>query len=237
MFRNKLKYYHGTSISRWNEIKKDKMFKPSHSKEVGQYWITKGVYFVCENPYIALWYAHVAASNDKCTPIVLCFEYEADKEQDGRVLNLLTADGHKVLSYAHSLYAKKINSGLITASDEDNENLDSVSLQLLLKNSNKVEAIIASFQEGKSFQSIQHSHDYNNKYVPSQTGFSPGDHVEICFYPKFDFEKLQLQELSKSDILDNENPYCIWKDVCNGLTESLPIGNFKNKLIKALENN
>jgi hypothetical protein len=239
MFRNKLKYYHGTSIKRWEKIKSEKKFIPSHIKKVCDYWITKGIYFVCENPYIALWYAHVAALQDKSEPIVLCLEYEADKAKKGDVLNLLTSDGQKLLAFAHHLYSEKLEISTEKNSDlEDtqNGNLDSVALQLMLKNSKSLKAVIASFQEGNSYQTIIHNHDYKNKFIPSQKGFSPGDHVEICFYPNFEFEDFQLAELSKDSIVDQTDPLCIWNHVCEGLTEPLENGNFKTKLKKSLSN-
>jgi hypothetical protein len=239
MFRNKLKYYHGTSIKRWGKIKHDKEFILSHIKKVGDYWITKGIYFVCENPYIALWYAHVAALHDDSEPIVLCLEYEADKWKKGEVLNLLTSDGQKLLSYAHKLYSDKIKISTEKSNDieeNQNSNLDSVVLQLMLKSSKSLIAVIASFQEGNSFQSIIHNHDYVNKFIPNQKGFSPGDHVEICFYPNFVFENSQIGELNKNSIINPTDPLCFWDQVCEGLTEPLENGSFKTSLKSALSN-
>jgi hypothetical protein len=236
MFRNKLKYYHGTSTERWERIKEDKNFKPSHIKKVGEYWITKGIYFVCENPYIALWYAHVASIKDNSEPVVLCIEYEADKENTGEILNLLTSDGHKVLAIAHSMYSEKVNLKGDSLISEENENLDSVSLQLLMNNTKSLKAIIASFQEGKSFQNILHEHNYVNRFVPSQKGFSPGDHIEICFYPVLDLDELNITALNKADVLMDSEPCCIWDCVCNGLTDPLDDSDFKNRLKESLSN-
>lgn len=98
MFRNKLKYYHGTSITRFTKIQQDKKVIPSHLKKVGEYWITRGAYFVCENPFIALWYAHVASLHDKSSPVVLCIEYEINSRQhiitivDGEVADIKRGD-------------------------------------------------------------------------------------------------------------------------------------------------
>ena len=237
MFKNKLKYYHGTSQKRWDKIQVEAKFKPSHIKDIGDYWITKGIYFVCENPYIALWYAHVASTKDKSKPIVLCVEYEADKDDKGEVLNLLSSDGHKVLAIAHSLYKKKIQGNQTIAPFDRNENLDSVSLQLLMNNSKTLKAIIASFQEGKSYQNMIFENKYANKYIPEQKGFSPGDHIEICFYPELPIEDLNIQILEKQQILEENQLDCnIWAFVCEGLTEPLDECDFKTKLKKSLLN-
>lgn len=226
MFRNKLKYYHGTSEKTWKKIQADNKFKPSDVKEVGNYWITKGVYFVCENPYIALWYAHIAANNDKSNPIVICLEYSFDNDEDAH-LNLLTADGQKLLNQAHLLYNEKL--GNIAK----NDNLDSVALYLLLKKAKKLKAVIAAFQEGKSYQKMIHKHDYENKYVKSQKGLSPGDHLELCFFPNLNLDNLSIFELNKDDILDRNDPLCIWNQVCSSLNENLPRG-LKSKMEKVV---
>lgn len=227
MFRGELKYYHGTSTKVWEKIKADNMFKPSDVKDVQNYWITKGVYFVCENPYIALWYAHIAAVNDKSDPIVICVDYSVDPKK-GDVLNLLTSDGHKVLNLAHNLFKEKLH-GI-----EESYNLDSSSLYLLLKKSKTLKAVIAAFQEGESFQKIIHDHDYENRYVKGQSGMSPGDHIEICFFPDLALDSLELKELTKKDILEKNNPHCIWNNVCLSLNKSLPQGGFRNKVEKKL---
>ncbi|MBC2845704.1 hypothetical protein [Winogradskyella flava] len=226
MFSDKIKYYHGTSEKAWREIKSEKKFKPSDVKEIGNYWITKGVYFVCENPYIALWYSHVAATKDNSKPIVICVEYSIDQDKKSH-LNLLTSDGQKLLNQAHLLYKEKIGS------ISNNENLDSVALYLMLKKSKKLKAIIAAFQEGISYQKLIHKHDYKNKYVRNQYGLSPGDHLELCFFPNLDLESISFQELRKEEILDKNDPYCLWNTVCSSLNESLP-ENFREKVEKAI---
>jgi hypothetical protein len=238
MFRNKLTYYHGTSLKNWNIIQTEKKIKPSHTKKVGDYWITKGAYFVCENPYIALWYAHVAALRDKSQPIVLAIEYEADKHRTGEILNLLTADGHKALSIAHNLYKEKLKITNSRQMRDTNENLDSVSLQLLMERSEKLKGVMASFQEGRSFQSMIIEHKYINKYIPEQKGFSPGDHVEICFYPELDLNGAEIKTISKKEILSDIDSECnIWELVCQGLTEPMTDEDFKQRLFKSLNTN
>jgi hypothetical protein len=237
MFTNSLKYYHGTSLKRWEKIQSENQFIPSHIKNIGAYWITKGVYFVCENPYIALWYAHVAALKDKSKPIVLCIEYAAGKKNKSEILNLLTSDGHKVLAIAHNLFKKKLENNHDHSYFGMDVNLDSVSLQLLMNNSRSLKAVIACFQEGKSYQNMIFEHKYKNQYVLEQRGFSPGDHIEICFYPDLKLDDLNIKPLEKNDILDNSDPKCqIWDYVCAGLTEPLDESKFKKALRKSLTN-
>lgn len=228
MFRNSLKYYHGTSETRWKKIEVEGVFKPSHLKKIGDYWITQGAYFVCENPYIALWYAHVSAMADNCKPIVICIEYEIKQENDKIVLNLLTADGHKLLAKAHNLYKKKLNLDVIKSQIPEHGNLDSYSLELLMSKSDTLIGVIAFFQEGQSFQSMILEHKYANKYTPQQKGFSPGDHIEICFYPEFKFDQNRTSTFTKKEIIEEQGAECnIWELVCEGLT--LPIENDKFK--------
>lgn len=237
MFKSKLKYYHGTSELRWQKIQEEGLFKPSHLKRIGDYWITQGAYFVCENPFIALWYAHVSAMSDKSKPIVICLEYEVKQEKDKIVLNLLTSDGHKFLAKAHNLYKKKLNLEALKSQISINDNLDSYSLELLMSKSKTLIGVIACFQEGQSFQSMILEHKYTNKHIPQQKGFSPGDHVEICFFPDFKFEGYEITTLSKDEIINPEEPDCnIWELVCDGLT--LPIENekFRNNLFSYLNN-
>lgn len=232
MFRNKLSYYHGTSQMIWDEIKKQEKIVPSHIKKVGDYWITKGAYFVCENPYIALWYAHVASLRDNSDPVVLKIEYEVDRDKKGEILNLLTSDGHKALSIAHEMYKEKIG---LADPTMDGENLDSLSLQLLMTHTS-LKGVIAAFQEGLSFQGMILQSRYQNKHVPQQKGFSPGDHVEICFYPELELKETPVLVKSKKELLDEVEPSCkIWQLVCEGLTEPLNDGKFKNNLKSFLQ--
>lgn len=231
MFSNNLKYYHGTSESRWALIKSESELKPSHLKKIGDYWITKGVYFVCENPFIALWYAHVASLNDHSNPLVICIQYEIDDTRKSEIVNLLTSDGHKLLALAHNLYKNKLNLDLIKSTVTEHENMDSYALELLMSKSKKIKGIIACFQEGNSFQSMIIEHKYTNKYIPLQKGFSPGDHVEICFFPNLKIGGLELKILSKKEILTEVEPGCnIWELVCQGLTEPLENSKFKIEL-------
>ena len=235
MFSQPLTYYHGTSIKNWKLIQKEKLLKPNFSKSVGSYWITKGAYFVCENPYIALWYAHMIAFNQKSTPIVLAMTYSAKSQPDSQIINLLTSDGQKLLSKAHSLLKQKLKN--IVNPYEGNENLDSTALQSLLNNTESSKAIIASFQEGKSYQSIHHGHDYTNKYVTNQTGISPGDHVEICFVPELNIENVEISLLSKEDILKDNTPCCLWDVVSESLTEPVQFQNedYKKRFLECLK--
>jgi hypothetical protein len=234
MFRNKLLYYHGTSQKRWKIIQQENKIKPSHVKKVGDYWITKGAYFVCENPYIALWYAHVASMHDKSSPVVLEIEYEADKDSKGEILNLLTSEGHMALAIAHKYFKDKVDDTVY----DSTVNLDSVSLQMFMSNSPTLKGVIACFQEGKSFQNIIFENAYKNKYVPEQKGFSPGDHVEICFYPEFSLDKVTVKTITKRELLQRIDPDCnIWELVCDGLTEPLNNEKFKESLMKNLKSN
>lgn len=77
---------------------------------------------------------------------------------------------------------------------------------------------------------------YRNKYIPEQKGFSPGDHVEVCFFPDFDTENITVSGLTKKQILQDVDPDCnIWELVCQGLTEPLENSPFKEKLWNALK--
>lgn len=231
MFKNKLTYYHGTTDKNWAKIQREGKIKPNNVKSIGSYWITKGAYFVCENPLIALWYAHISCHFDKSpiksTPVVLCIEYEADSSGTGEIVNLLTSNGHRLLSYAHRKFKEKLSNRL--SSDETdalqnkNYNLDSKALQLLLDKSTILKGIIASFQEGESFQKIIHNKNYENKYVPFQHGICPGDHVEICFYPHFELnENVGIRALKKEDLIDEDNMHIpIWPHVCMSLNNAL----------------
>jgi len=238
MFTTKLKYYHGTSQKRWDKISKDKKFVPSHIKKIGDYWITKGAYFVCENPYIALWYAHVAAINDKTEPIVICLEYEIKDEIQNTIVNLLTSDGHKLLAMAHNLFMKKLSLTAVKSAVNENDNLDSYSLELLMSKSTYLKGIIAFFQEGQSFQSMLLEHRYKNRYTPHQQGFSPGDHVEICFYPELEVNPAELSTFTKADLVNELDDECnIWEMVIQGLTSPIENIEFKKKLLNYLYRN
>ncbi|MDR0969172.1 MAG: hypothetical protein LBM67_01370 [Lentimicrobiaceae bacterium] len=224
MFKSKLKYYHGTSTKKWSTIEIEGKFKPAQEKKVSDYWITKGIYFVCENPYIALWYAHVAALKDASKPIVLCIEYEIGGEDTSKIINLLTSDGHKLLTTAHHLHKEKLGLKNDSSSFDDNDdssiNLDSLALQLFMSKTS-TKGVIASFQEGKSFQKMITGKGYENKHVPTQKGFCPGDHVEICFYPDLDIKGLGIKTFTKGDIVTTSEQ-AFWDMVCTSLSSSLP---------------
>lgn len=226
MFRNKLTYYHGTTESRWENIQQEGLFKPNDKKPIGGYWITRGAYFVCENPYIALWYAHFNScfsENKNDEPVLLSFKYEANKHNEGNVINLLTADGHKLLTYAHNKFRD-----VIPKNEANDVNLDSKVLELLLKKSKTAKAIIASFQEGSSFQKLIHESNYINPHVLSQNGICPGDHAEICFYPNLGIS--EVENLSSEDINEltsvGNGDFDLWPLVCKSLNSVL---NGKNK--------
>lgn len=213
MFGNHLTYYHGTSTDQWEQIQRDGVFRPNDSKAVGGYWITKGAYFVCENPYVALWYAHLTCfRRKKGKPVVLAFDYKAGT--DGDVINLLTSDGQAVLAHAYERFRDKVFSSLTLA----DENLDSVVLELLLSKSTMVRAVIAAFQEGTSYQRL-HGGCYSNPYVTHQTGICPGDHAEICFVPDLSLD--ELGSIREVDDLELTNSGCwtsvLWPLVCRSL--------------------
>jgi hypothetical protein len=163
----------------------------------------------------------VASLKDKSKPIVICVEYEIDKSKSHKIINLLTSDGHKLLASAHNLFRIKMEIESLDSPLEV-ENLDSFALELLMSKSPSFKGIIACFQEGQSYQGMIYNHNYENKYVNKQTGFSPGDHVEICFYPDFELENQEISLLNKKDILKDSDEICkIWELTCKGLTDPI----------------
>ena len=230
MFRNKLTYYHGTTESRWKKIQAEKLFKPNELKPIGSYWLTRGAYFVCENPYIALWYAHLScflSKNKKEKPVLISFNYQADRGNTGEVVNLLSSDGHKLLIYAHNKYKSIIT---VDEKTQPENNLDSKVLELLLKNSKKAKAVIAGFQEGISFQKLVHDGDYQNPHVVSQHGICPGDHAEICFYPNLSFDEVEnIEVVNDADLVkDKKSITALWPLVCDSLNCALTNQEFRD---------
>ncbi len=225
MFRNRLTYYHGTTEARWMRIQSERVFRPNDTKAVGKYWITKGAYFVCENPLVALWYAYLACWTDKREgdPILIAIEYEADRHRTGEVVNLLTADGQAVLAHAHSKFQSVIPPELAA---DSTVNLDSTVLELLLTKTLTAKAVIAAFQEGTSYQRLLNDGSYRNPYVTHQTGVCPGDHAEICFVPELSLENVDgLRVVDHEPLIDGRSQLSpLWPLVCRGL-----VGDWVNK--------
>lgn len=216
MFSNSICYYHGTTDISWQNIKNSGEFIPS--SDIGKYWVTKGVYFVAENPFIALWYAWVTTfrhnknihktKTKRHVPVVLKTTYAGDIN----VLNLVSADGHMRYHDAHSMLKNKLK----TVHFDILDNIDSfVGVEIFT--SGAYNAILAAFNEGKTFQRLIQGSKYQNPY--GYNGHKYGDHVEICFYTYKNLADITLH--NHSDLIQGHNS-SYWEHLCMALTESLP---------------
>jgi len=216
MFSNSLCYYHGTTDITWQNIKNSGEFIPS--SDLGKYWVTKGVYFVAENPFIALWYAWVTTfrhnnnihtiTAKRHVPVVLKTTYAGD----GKVLNLVSANGHMFYHNAHSMLKNKLKTKYFDTLD----NIDSyVGVEIF--SSGAYDAILAAFNEGKTFQRLIQGSKYLNPY--GYNGHKYGDHVEICFSTYTNLDDITLH--NHSDLVHGHNK-TYWEHLCMALTECLP---------------
>lgn len=224
MFKNTLSYYHGTTLTNWNHIKKQGVLKPNEKKQIYDYWLVKGVYFVAENPFIALWYAWVRTylenkdndnidSKQHIEPVVLQLKIKLGDD----VVNLLCSDGHNLLHRAHN--ALKEISPQKKYSLPLRANFDSYALQLILKETNN-KSFLAAFQEGESFQFSIHNWHPKNPFNKEFKGIRYGDHIELCFGDYLPISNMALTVLKHSDIVINEQQN-YWKTLCKALTDPL----------------
>lgn len=238
MFSTEMVFYHGTTDSAWESIQKDNRFFPNNNKDDGEFWTAKGVYFACNNPYVALWYAHFKCyiSGDKeRKPVVIKFIHAIPSET--KIVNLLETEGARLLLKMHTDLKEihRVTKKAVTI----NTNLDALALKHLPDALDTEDiCIFSAFQEGSSFQQIIHGHDFRNKYISERVGFCVGDNVSVCFLENILLSKLGKYEILTSEQLlqlDNDYDLQIFPIICEGLNKKLLAGDFSsNKKSKNL---
>lgn len=229
MFSGEMTFYHGTTDVAWENIKKDRFFVPKHDKDDGEYWTAKGVYFACNNPYIALWYAHFRCYlSDNEDAMAMVVKFKCKLPNTTSIINLLSDEGSRHLLKMH-IGLKKIHAATVKAVSV-HTNVDALALKHLpdALESDDV-CVISSFQEGESYQTIVHGHRFQNKYISDRIGFCVGDNVSVCFLGSVSIDKLGEYEILRSDqliALDKKESPEIFPIICQGLNNKLLAGSF-----------
>lgn len=232
MLSSDLKFYHGTTKSSWDVIQQEGFFKPKETKKIGKYWITKGVYFVCENPYYALWYAKFKCFLDyvnkkkqgiPCDAVVeqpVVIEVEGLLSMADLQIHLLTSYGMRILMQSHRMFLMHYRRNRRKYGQHDN--LDAHAL-MQLKNiyRGKNVCILAAFQEGESVQRIMLDNIFLEEYMKERSGFCIGDNISACFLDWVPLAAVSSYSiLTENDILKRDaysGTPSLYEKMCDGL--------------------
>jgi len=189
--------YHGTSLKRWESIRKNGF---SLGEDFSSWLCAKGIYLVCNRPVIARHFAHVRAQKDDSPPVVLSVSVRSLGPAE--VLDLTTDSGMMKFfrEYLHQksiletdprgFFAKNASSsdgiGVFVKSIEDKQrktlrpiNWDCLVITWLVQEK-KLAAVIAAVQEGNPFSFHFTSQILKYRRVKSYKGIRFRDHLQVC---------------------------------------------------------